>query len=95
MGYQTIDTFDSTRKMPRRLTNEDLIIILLCTSDSYMPSIRKKQTTIFVDLDEEAKQLPEYSKQGYLEEICAENISFISKRGFQSQTACNKKLFCK
>ena len=50
-------------------TNEDLINILLCTSDPYMSSIRQKWKSTSLELDEEAKQLLQNENQSYLEEI--------------------------
>lgn len=59
----------NTRKISRYCTNEDLINILLCTSDPYMSSIRQKWKSTSLELDEEAKQLLQNENQSYLEEI--------------------------
>ncbi|GBP06660.1 hypothetical protein EVAR_71786_1 [Eumeta japonica] len=59
----------NTRKISRYHTNEDLITILLCTSDPYMSSIRQKWKSPSIELDEEAKELLEHENQDYLEEI--------------------------
>ena len=55
--------------MSRYCTNEDLINVLLSTSDPYISSIRQKWKSSNIELDEEAKQLLEDGNDGYLEEI--------------------------
>lgn len=59
----------NTRKMSMYCTNEDLINVLLSTSDPYISSIRQKWKSSNIELDEEAKQLLEDGNDGYLEEI--------------------------
>lgn len=59
----------NTRKMSRCNTNEDLLNILLCTSDPYISSIRHKWKSTQIELDKEAMQLLEDENQEYLDDI--------------------------
>lgn len=59
----------NTRKMSRCFTNEDLLAILLCSSDPYLSNIRTKWKSTSIDLDEEAKTLLEDDQHSYVEDI--------------------------